>query len=295
MSKSFTRTFRVRWSEINAIGQVYLSEYFRYVIETAWDWGATIGLSITETEELGYVWVIRETEMNLFRPLCAHDIFELTIWLADWRRVHGTRGFEIVRKDEGIVVAQGIQEVVSLDSKTLRPVAMPEHIIERARIENPIIIEHQKFPIFQTQSEAAFVTQRAVEWRDLDSLDHVNNANYVAFAEEATTQVLAGVGWSPSHFKNQGFSIANKRVQIQYQSPASWGEMLDVSTSLVKLKPSGGVWYVEFKRTTDRESIAQCILEWSLANRISGEEQLLPESLFRVLNQRVAITGNNAS
>jgi len=52
MSKYFTRTFRVGWSEINTIGQVHLSEYFRYVIETAWDWGATVGLSIAESEDL---------------------------------------------------------------------------------------------------------------------------------------------------------------------------------------------------------------------------------------------------
>jgi acyl-CoA thioesterase FadM len=103
------------------------------VIETAWDWGATIGLSIAETEELGYAWVIRETEINLFRPLYANDIFNVTIWLADWRRVHGTRCFEILLKDGGDIVAQGVQEVVALDSQNLRPVAMPEHIIKRVK------------------------------------------------------------------------------------------------------------------------------------------------------------------
>jgi YbgC/YbaW family acyl-CoA thioester hydrolase len=295
MSKYFTRTFRVRWSEINSIGQVHLSEYFRYLVETAWDFGAENGLSIAESEELGLAWVIRETEINLFKPLYPNDIFEFTIWLVDWRRVRGTRCFELLLKDRGDIVAQGTQEIVALDSKTLRPAAPPEHLMENFRIENPRVFQHQKFPKLPTQREAAFVIQRDVEWRDLDSLEHVNNANYAEFAEDATALVLAAVGWSPSQFKTQGFVVVNKRVHIQYQSPASWGETLDVATYLVELKPTGGVWYIEIERKSNHESIAQCMIEWSLADRISREEQILPESLSLALKKKVAIAENIAS
>jgi len=295
MAKTFTRTFRVRWSEINAVGQVHLSEYFRYVIETAWDWGATIGISFTESEERGLAWIIREAEINLYRPLYTHDIFELTIWLVDWRRVHGRRCFELKLKDSGELIAQGTQEVVSLDLKSMRPVATPDYIIESLRLENPRVFSHQKFPKFQLRPDSAFLIQRNVEWRDLDSQEHVNNANYVAFAEDAAVGALAALGWSPAHFKNQSLVLANKRVQIQYQSSASWGERLDVVTHLVELKPTGGVWYIQIERASDREPVARCLIEWSLANRMSGKEQILPESLFRVLKEKLAIAENVAS
>ena len=39
MSKIFTRTFRVRWSELDASGQVSPASYLRYLVETAYDWG----------------------------------------------------------------------------------------------------------------------------------------------------------------------------------------------------------------------------------------------------------------
>jgi acyl-CoA thioesterase FadM len=83
-------------------------------------------------------------------------------------------------------------------------------------------------------------------------------------------------------------TIVNKRVQIQYQSPASWGETLDVATYLLELKPTGGAWIIDIERIPNHESVAQCILEWSLTNRLSGEEQLLPESLFSALTTKVA-------
>lgn len=294
MAETFTRTFRVRWSDINAIGQVHLSEYFRYLIETAVDWGATIGLSSADSEELGLAWVIRETEMNFYRPLYHDESFECSIWLVDWRRVRGTRCFEIRLKDGGALVAQAVQEVVVLDGKTLRPVAAPEHLMEKAKIENPRLIPHQKFPKFQTQRAAAFEFKREVEWRDLDSQEHVNNANYVEFAENAAAQALAAQGWSPAHFKTRGLVVVNRRVHIQYQSPASWGERLDVVAYLVDLKPTGGTWYIVIERDSNHESIVQCTLEWSLADRTGGEGQILSGSLFRSLLQKVAIAGNNA-
>lgn len=289
MSKTFTRTFRVRWSEINAAGQVHLSEYFRYVIETAWDWGTTIGLSIAESEEQGLAWVLHEAETHLYRPLHAEDRFELTIWLVDWRRVRGTRCFELKLKDNGELIAQGTQEVVSLDLQSMRPVATPDHIIESIRLENPRVFPHQKIPKFQLRPDSAFLIQRKVEWRDLDSQEHVNNANYVAFAEDAAVGALAALGWSPAAFKTQGMLLANKRVQIQYQSSASWGERLDVVTHLVELKPAGGVWHIQIERASDREPVARCLIEWSLANRMGGGEQILPENLFRVLKEKVAM------
>lgn len=288
MSKQFSRTFRVRWSETNALGQVDFAGYLRYLIETAWDWGAANRLSIAENEALGLAWVIRETELTLFRPLVANEIFDFTIWLLNWRRVRGTRCFELRLKDGNEIAAQGVQQVVTLDSKTLRPTRVPEELIDNFLMENPPVIKHRKFPNFQIQSQTAFVTQREVEWRDLDPLEHVNNATYAAYAENAAAQALASLGWSTSQFKTEGIAVRNQRFHIQYQSPAFWGDKLSVATYLVKLKPTGGTWIIEIKRSSDDESIAQCVIDWSIGDRAGGKEQTVPQSLFRALEKRAA-------
>jgi YbgC/YbaW family acyl-CoA thioester hydrolase len=293
MSKQFTRTFRVSWSKTNAIGQVDLSGYLRYLSETAWDWGAANGLGIRESEKLGLAWIIREQEINLYRPLTPNDIFDFTIWLINWRRVRGTRCFELRLKDGKELVAQGVQQVATLDSKTFRPVRPPEHLLENFLMENPRVIQQRRFPKFQTQPETAFVTQRNVEWRDLDLLEHVNNATYADFAEDAAAQALAALGWSPSQFKTEGFTVVNRRFHIQYQSPALWGETLNVAANLLELKPTGGTWYIEVERPSDGKSIVKCVIEWSLTNRVSGEEQPLPESLFRALKEMVVFSKKN--
>ena len=95
MTTEYSRTFRVRWSETDAGGHVGLAPYLNYLIETAWDWGTSGGLSKAESERLGIVWVVRETELRIERPIRYNDEFDFTIWLYRWRRVRGTRCFEM--------------------------------------------------------------------------------------------------------------------------------------------------------------------------------------------------------
>ena len=64
MMKIFTRTFRVRWSEIDPTGHVYPSHYLRYLVETASDWGVA-QLGEDYIEAYGQIWVVRETMMIL--------------------------------------------------------------------------------------------------------------------------------------------------------------------------------------------------------------------------------------
>lgn len=286
MSKEFTRTFRVRWSETNALGEVGLAGYLRYLVETAWDWGASGGLSIAENEALGLAWIVHEMELSLHRPLVANELFDFTIWLLQWRRVRGTRCFELRLKDGGELVAQGTQQVVALDGATLRPTRVPEHLMDNFVMENPRIIEQQKFPAFQAQPEGVFMSQRVVDWRDLDVQEHVNNAAYAEFAEQAAVQAFETLGWSPDRFKAQDLAVRNRRLHIQYKAPALWGDTLNVETSLLGLKPKGGVWVIEIKRANDGETVTRCILEWSLADRSSNIERTLPENLYQVLKER---------
>ena len=295
MKKPFTRTFRVRWSELNTNGQVDLAGFFHYVIETAWDWSTANGLSIIESEKLGLVWVIRETEINILRPLYPNERFDFTIWLYKWRRVRGTRFFELRLRDTEEIVAQGAQQIVALDSKTMRPASPPQHLMENFLIENPRAFQQGEIPKVNTPKEGAFISQRDVEWRDLDTLDHVNNAVYAEYAEDSIALALEALGWSPANFKSEDLIMVHDRVHMKYLSSAVWGDKLDVVTSLVELDIMGGAWYIEIKRVSDGAPLIVCLIEWSLINQTSGEKQNLPERLFQTLKERVILPDEDAS
>ena len=267
MSKIFIRTFRVRWSELDASGNVSPANFLRYLVETAYDWGDALGLGPNSDEALGLFWLIRETEIHFLRPLHHNDVFDFTIWMVNWQRVRGTRCFELTLKESGEVVAQGSQHIVCMDIKTQRPASPPEHIINNFRIESPRVFPFERFPKIPA-SAAAQVTARQVEWRDLDALEHVNNAVYVSFAEEAAALDFATRGWPAAKLAGQSLIISARRVHIQYLSPAVWGEALSISTHPLTVSETGGSRYVGLTRA-DGSSVAECILDWSLAQTIA--------------------------
>ena len=277
MSKIFTRTFRVRWGELDPSGTVSPANYLRYLIETAWDWGVAAGMDANYSQAPDVFWVIRETEIRFLRPLRHNDTFDLSIWLVNWQRVRGTRCFELKLKGSGDVIAQGTQHVVYMDAKTGRPTNLPEEEADKFRFENPRVFPFERFPKI-TPAESPRITQRQVEWMDLDVYEHVNNVIYVNYAEEAAAQDFSSEGWSPAKLAEANLVIATRRVHIQYLSIASWGETLNISTYPLEVKDTGGSRYVSITRA-DGSLVAECILDWELVHRKSGEVRSLPDEL----------------
>jgi len=277
MSKIFTRTFRVRWGELDPSGTVSPANYLRYLIETAWDWGTAIGWGEKYSQNPDVFWVIRETEIHFLHPLRHNDVFDLAIWMVNWQRVRGTRCFELTRKDNGEVIAQGTQHIVYMDTKTGRPTNLPEEEIEKFRLEEPRVFPFERFPKI-VAAENPFVTQRKVEWMDLDMYDHVNNVIYVNYAEEAAAQDFAARGWSPAKLTVAGLGVVTKRLHVQYLSIAAWGETLNISTHPLEVKDTGGSRYVGITRA-DHSSVAECIMDWELVDRQSSEARSLPAEL----------------
>ena len=153
----------------------------------------------------------------------------------------------------------------------------PEEVVDVFRLENPRVFPFERFPKIAPAANP-FVMQRQVEWMDLDVYEHVNNVIYVNYAEEAAAQDLAVRGWTPVKLTESGLAVVTRRVHIQYLSIASWGETLNVSTHPLQVNGLGGSRYVGITRA-DGTTMAECIIDWELVDRNSGEPRTLPEEL----------------
>jgi YbgC/YbaW family acyl-CoA thioester hydrolase len=277
MSKIFTRTFRVRWAEVDPSGTVSPANYLRYIVETAWDFGDSLGLGADASRDMHLIWLIRDAEIRFLQPLHQNDVFDFTIWLVSWQKVRGTRCFELKLKDSGEVIAQGSQQIVSADAKTGRPASLPEGLMDTFRIETPRVFQYERFPKIAAAQNPS-VTQRQVEWMDLDEYAHVNNAIYIDYAAEAAAQDFAARSWSPARLVGANLSIVTRRIHVQYLSVATWGETLNISTHLFDVKDTCGSRYVGMTRL-DGSPVAECILDWELVDRKSGAARPLPDEL----------------
>lgn len=69
-----------------------------------------------------------------------------------------------------------------------------------------------------------FVASIGVRWRDLDAFNHVNNANYLTYLEEARLQWLQHVpGWFDEH--SMPVLAAS---ELNYRRPIEWPAQLNV-------------------------------------------------------------------
>lgn len=263
MSKIFTRAFRARYSEIGSNGYVEPAHFLRYLIETATDWGAANQLGIEDSERIGLAWVIRETEIHFYRPFTFNQVCDFTIWLEEWRRVRGKRSFAARLQGSGELLARGVQQVVSLDALSLRPITPPEEFMQRFRLEDPEIFDARPSLKAPQTDRAPFRLRRNVAWRDLDVMQHVNNAVYLDYAVEALTSYLVSVQAFPADLSPQP-GVWLEFAHLKYLAPALWGDTLEIAVTPLNGEARQGEAFLSIINNDREETACQAQVGWRI-------------------------------
>ena len=149
--------------------------------------------------------------------------------------------YDLYRQHDGQVIAHGHTDWIFLESDTLRPAAIPQEIIEAffpdgLPEERPV---REPFPQAPPPPSGTFTLRRRVGWRDIDPVQHVNNANYMIYVEDAGVQACAARGWPITRMMEVGFGIVARRYRIEHRQPAVFGDELEIAT-----------WASDMKRAT---------------------------------------------
>lgn len=252
MAKIHQRNFTVRWVELDSNGRFGPEHFIRYLIETAYDWGDSLGLGHLAYAELGIYWLIRETELIVEKFPQHNDQLTLSIWMDHWQRVRGLRNFRITRAGTDEVFAYGGQKVVVMDVNTQRPTKLSEEVISRFLLDEPeSVASLDKLHAPYAETELAKV-ERVVNWSDLDAQRHVNNVVYVNYARDMVNEVL-------SNEAPELVSAASKYIHVEYSSPATWREKLILSVVDNGEDDALKYYRVSAKRE-DNSLVMECVL-----------------------------------
>lgn len=271
------RAFRVRAYECDPYNHVNHANYLRYMQEAAFDASAAVGYDTARYREMGYQWLIRETDITYLRPLVYGDTVIVKTWVGDFRRVRSRRMYELRLAATGEQIATAATEWVYLNMETLRPATVPPEMV--AAFWHPATAAGERrepFPEAPPPPPGIFRMRRKVEWRDLDQARHVNNANYLVYIEECNMGATDAFGWPIDRIIEQGVGIVARRYRIEYREPALLTDDLEVTSYLSDVKRSTAVRHNEIRRVRDGALLARAHSLWVFVDLNTGRPMRIP-------------------
>jgi acyl-CoA thioester hydrolase len=247
-----TRNFRVRHYECDAYGHLNNANYLRYMQEAAFDASAAVGYDMARYDAMDRFWLIRETEIEYRHPLRYGDSVQVKTWVADFRQIRSRRAYEFTRATTGQQVARASTDWVFLERSTGRPAAIPPEM-KAAFLQKGVpesIQPRERFASVAPPS-LAFRQRRRVEWRDIDSVGHVNNAVYLSYIEDCGIQAVTANGWPISRMNAEGFGVVARQHRIEYEQAAALDDELEVITWFTEPHESTTVRHTAIIRVAD--------------------------------------------
>lgn len=145
----------------------------------------------------GYQWLVRCVQLDLVRPIGYGDTLRVTTQVIGGRRVWARRWTTFTRaRDVGVVgaaeespAATALIDWVLLNAAG-RPTRVPEEIVAFFAPDSPTFEPaHVELP---AAAEGAARHRFRVRASDIDPMDHVNNAAYLDYLDEALSAAGAG-------------------------------------------------------------------------------------------------------
>lgn len=289
MPFTYERTFRVRHYECNANGFVSPANYLRYMQETAYAASSSASYDMVGYSALGRLWFIRRTDINYFHPLKYGDQVIVRTWVEDFRRVRSIRAYEL-RSSSGALVAQAWSDWIFLDPKTGNPCTIPDEMVDafKPQMYPPKSLPRQPFPAFPSKPPGTFLVSRQVEWRDLDALQHANNAVYLAYFEEAAMKAMDRFAWIFARWQIENVMLQISHLIIEYLYPAVLGDLIEIETWISRPKVSCFLRHFLARRVLDNKVLCKAYVEYQCTDLRDGHIAALPDTFYTDLAAHIS-------
>lgn len=126
--KSISR-IRVRYGETDQMGVVHHGKYANYFEVARIEWLGKFGVSYKELEESGVMLPVYEMKLKYRKPAYFDDLLEVEVVLREQPTARIAFDY-IIKNESGEVLTLGETTLVFTDTKTMRPMRCPHHILE---------------------------------------------------------------------------------------------------------------------------------------------------------------------
>lgn len=117
-----------------------------------------------------------------------------------------------------------------------------------------------------------------------DHMGHMNVMWYVGKFDEATWQLLAAVGASPSRMRTEGFGLAAVEQHIEYKRELRAGDLVTIRSSILEAQEKSIRFVHEMTNDETGELAAKTVLTGVCIDTIARKAKPLPDDIL----QRIA-------
>lgn len=89
----------------------------------------------------------------------------------------------------------------------------------------------------KNQNHKVIVWPHRVQYYETDGMRIVHHSNYIRWFEEARVDWMERIGFGYDRMEQSGVSAPVIGIDCDYHSPASFGETVEVSASIMKMSP----------------------------------------------------------
>ena len=137
------------------------------------------------------------------------------------------------------------------------------------------------------------VTYRgAVYPSQCDHMGHMNVMWYVGKFDEATWQLFAAIGLTPSRLRSEGFGMAGVEQHVEYKHELFAGDVVTVSSTVLEVEEKAIRFAHEMRNDETGEVAARTILVAVHLDRSTRRARALPKD---VRDRALALVASDAS
>jgi len=228
IDNGFLAGYRVRFDEAGPDGRLRTSTLLRYAQDVAWRHSEQLGFDREWYLARGLGWVVRAVELAVHEPIPIGHTLRVSTAVVGHRRIWARRLGEC-RLADGRPAATVTTDWVLLDARN-RVVRIPADF--GIAFTNPEV-KSEILRVEARSGEATSEIERGVRPSDLDPLDHVNNAVYVDWLEEA----LEAAGWGAAT------EALPRTYRLEYLTSAARGDLVNVA-----LWGDPSAWHASIRR-----------------------------------------------
>ena len=132
----YSYRFKVTSDDIDFNGHVNNVTYLSWMIEAATKHSQSVDFGYEQCLALGGTWVAKSHTIEYKKPAFEGDELEMKTWVEDIGKIMSVRRYILTHPNDNSVVCEGKTEWVFVDRLKMRPMKIPQEIIDGFRTQH---------------------------------------------------------------------------------------------------------------------------------------------------------------